>query len=97
MKHCESVLCSSSRLCFDLLSRTVIRRSFLPVELCRRDGCRAEMLCGDGCRDVSSVSLEASDLALAWLHHLHVSDGHRILKGVVEDETSGPRCLHRIS
>ena len=66
-KH-ERVLCSSSRLCFDLLAtRIVIRRSFLPVEMCRRDGCGAEMLCGDGCGDASSVSLEASDLALMWL------------------------------
>ena len=37
----------------------------LPVEMCRRDGCRAEMLCGDGCGDASSVSLGASNLALA--------------------------------
>ena len=64
MKHHESVLLSSSRLCFDLLSRVVIRRSFLPVEMCRRDGCRVEMLCRDGCGDASSVSREASGLAL---------------------------------
>ena len=65
MKCYETVLSSSSRLCFDLLLRTVIRRSFLPAEMHRRDGCGAEMLCRDGCGDASSVSREASGLALA--------------------------------
>ena len=64
IKYYETILSSSSRLCFDLLTRLVIRRSFLPVEMYRRDGCRAEMLCGDGCGDASSADLEASDLAL---------------------------------
>ena len=95
IKYYETILSSSSRLCFDLLTRLVIRRSFLPVEMCRRDGCGAEMLCRDGCRDASSVSLGASNLALVWLCP-HMLDSHRCLKGIVEDETSGPRCLYRI-
>ena len=61
----ENALRFSSRLCFDLLPTRVIRKSFLPAEMHRRDGCGAERTCEDGCRDASSVGRAASSLALA--------------------------------